>query len=48
LAPRVKLVTPNLLPASAPGRQRHVILGGGKTAMDVATWLLSAAMQHQA
>ena len=40
VAEGVKLVTPNLLPISAPGRQRHVILGGGKTAMDVGTWLL--------
>jgi hypothetical protein len=40
VAEGVKLVTPNLLPISAPGRQRHVILGGGKTAMDVGIWLL--------
>lgn len=37
---RVKLITPNLLPVIAPGHQRHVILGGGKTAMDVGIWLL--------
>jgi hypothetical protein len=40
VAEGVKLVTPNLLPISAPGHQRHVILGGGKTAMDVGIWLL--------
>jgi len=36
----VQLTTPNMLPLHAPGRQRCVILGGGKTAMDVAIWLL--------
>ena len=35
VAEGVKLVTPNLLPISAPGHERYVILGGGKTAMDV-------------
>jgi hypothetical protein len=40
VAKDVKLVTPNLLPISAPGHQRYVILGGGKTAMDVGIWLL--------
>jgi len=40
VAEGVKLVTPNLLPISAPGHQRYVILGGGKTAMDVGIWLL--------
>jgi hypothetical protein len=40
VAEGVKLITPNLLPISAPGHQRHVILGGGKTAMDVGIWLL--------
>lgn len=40
VAEGVKLVTPNRLPASAPGHQRYVILGGGKTAMDVGIWLL--------
>jgi hypothetical protein len=40
VAEGVKLVTPNLLPTSAPEHQRHVILGGGKTAMDVGIWLL--------
>jgi hypothetical protein len=40
IAEGVKLVTPNLLPIFAAGRQRYVILGGGKTAMDVGIWLL--------
>jgi hypothetical protein len=40
VAEDVKLVTPNLLPISAPGHQRLVILGGGKTAMDACIWLL--------
>jgi NAD(P)-binding Rossmann-like domain len=40
IAEGVELVTPNRLPASAPGHQRYVILGGGKTAMDVGIWLL--------
>jgi hypothetical protein len=40
IAEGVELTTPNRLPALAPGRQRYVILGGGKTAMDVGIWLL--------
>ena len=40
VAEGVKLVTPNLLPTSAAGYRRYVILGGGKTAMDVGIWLL--------
>ena len=40
VADGVKLVTPNLLPLSAPGHRRYVILGGGKTAMDVGILLL--------
>lgn len=40
IAEGVELVTPNRLPASAPGHQRYVILRGGKTAMDVGIWLL--------
>jgi hypothetical protein len=40
VAEGVKLITPNLLPISAPGHQRYVILGGGKTVMDVGIWLL--------
>jgi NAD(P)-binding Rossmann-like domain len=40
VAEGVKLVTPNLLPTYAPEHQRHVIVGGGKTAMDVGIWLL--------
>jgi hypothetical protein len=40
VAEGVKFVTPNLLPIFAPRHQRYVILGGGKTAMDVGIWLL--------
>lgn len=40
VAPDVKLATPNLLPALAPGYKRFVVIGGGKTAMDVCIWLL--------
>ena len=36
----VKLVTPNALPTTAAKHQDFVILGGGKTAMDVGVWLL--------
>src|SRR6185436_6026184 len=35
VAEDVTLLTPNQLPASALGQKRYVILGGGKTAMDV-------------
>jgi len=40
VAEGVKLVTPNALPRTAPDHEDHVILGGGKTAMDVGVWLL--------
>jgi len=40
VAPGVSLVSPNLLPQTAPGRSRFTIVGGGKTAMDAALWLL--------
>lgn len=40
VAAGVSLVSPNLLPQTAPGRSRFVVVGGGKTAMDVALWLL--------
>jgi hypothetical protein len=43
----VELVTPNLLPIFATGRQRYVILGGGKTAMDVGIWLLQMGAQPE-
>ena len=36
----VKLVTPNALPKMAAKHEDFVILGGGKTAMDVGVWLL--------
>jgi hypothetical protein len=47
VAEGVKLVTPNLLPIFAPGHQRYVILGGGKTAMDVGIWLLQMGAQPE-
>ena len=40
IAGGTRLIAPNLLPTCAPDHQRYVILGGGKTAMDVAIWLL--------
>jgi hypothetical protein len=40
IAAGVKLVTPNALPNMASKHEDFVILGGGKTAMDVAVWLL--------
>jgi hypothetical protein len=40
IAAGVKLVTPNALPRTAPEHEDFVILGGGKTAMDVGVWLL--------
>jgi hypothetical protein len=40
VAQGVTLTTPNLLPVHASGHQRRVVLGGGKTAMDVCIWLL--------
>jgi hypothetical protein len=36
----VRLVTPNMLPKFAPDFKSYVLLGGGKTAMDVGVWLL--------
>lgn len=40
VAEGVRLVTPNALPAAAARHEHFVILGGGKTAMDVGVWLL--------
>ena len=40
VAEGVKLVTPNALPRTAPDHEDYVILGAGKTAMDVGVWLL--------
>ena len=45
LADGVQLVTPNRLSALAPAYRRYVILGGGKTAMDVGIWLLQMGAQ---
>ena len=36
----VDCVAPNDLPASAPGHQRFVIVGAGKTGIDACLWLL--------
>jgi putative NAD(P)-binding protein len=47
VAEGVKLVTPNLLPVSAPGHRRYAILGGGKTAMDVGIWLLQMGARSE-
>jgi hypothetical protein len=47
VASGVKLTTPNLLPALAPGYQRFVIVGGGKTAMDVGIWLLQMGVRAE-
>jgi hypothetical protein len=40
IAEELRLVTPNALPAVAAKHAHYVILGGGKTAMDVGVWLL--------
>lgn len=48
VGPGVRLVTPNALPhlarASAGAPSRFVVVGAGKTAMDVAVWLLGAGV----
>ncbi len=40
VADGVACVTPNELPVQAPAYRRFTVVGGGKTAMDVAVWLL--------
>jgi hypothetical protein len=40
VAEGVRMVTPNALPTVAARHRSYVILGGGKTAMDVGVWLL--------
>lgn len=51
VAPGVRLVTPNALPhlARAPGGtpSHFAIIGAGKTAMDVATWLLGTGVRPE-
>ena len=42
VADSVRCVAPNALPRVAPEYRRFTILGGGKTAMDAAVWLLDA------
>ncbi|KDE99815.1 hypothetical protein Y900_012940 [Mycolicibacterium aromaticivorans JS19b1 = JCM 16368] len=38
--PEADCVPPNALPRSAPGHDRFVVIGGGKTGMDSCLWLL--------
>jgi NAD(P)-binding Rossmann-like domain len=38
--PDVECVPPNALPLRAPGHDRFVVIGGGKTGMDSCLWLL--------
>ena len=45
VADGVKLATPNALPQAAPGHTDFVILGSGKTAMDVGVWLLQMGVK---
>jgi hypothetical protein len=40
IADGVKLIAPNSLPTEVAAHSRYTIIGGGKTAMDVAMWLL--------
>ncbi len=40
IEPGVDCVPPNALPQSAPGHDRFVVIGGGKTGMDSCLWLL--------
>ncbi len=51
VADGVRLVTPNALPqlwqSKAPRPQKYVIVGAGKTAMDVGVWLLNSGAQAQ-
>jgi hypothetical protein len=47
IAEGVKLVTPNALPKAAPKHETYVILGGGKTAMDVGVWLLQMGARSE-
>jgi hypothetical protein len=47
IAEGVKLVTPNALPKTAPEHENYVILGGGKTAMDVGVWLLQMGARSE-
>jgi putative NAD(P)-binding protein len=47
IAEGVRLVTPNALPKAAPEHENYVILGGGKTAMDVGVWLLQMGARSE-
>jgi hypothetical protein len=47
IAEGVKVVTPNALPNTAPEHENYVILGGGKTAMDVGVWLLQMGARSE-
>ena len=44
IAPDTPFTTPRRLPGDLPGRSHVAILGGGKTSMDVAIWLLEAGL----
>jgi len=44
----VLLIPPGALPAVIAPRQRYVVLGGGKTSMDVIVWLLEQGVREQA
>jgi hypothetical protein len=44
----VECVAPNELPARAAGYRRFTVLGGGKTGMDAAVWLLEAGADPDA
>jgi len=48
VADGVQVVGPKDLPKAAPAEGRYVILGGGKTAMDVGVWLLQSGVAAQA
>ena len=43
-----RCATPNELPGLAPGRSHFTILGGGKTAMDTAVWLIESGANPDA
>jgi hypothetical protein len=48
VAPGVSLVSPNFLPRTAPTASHFTVVGGGKTAMDVALWLLEMGAEANA
>ncbi len=44
----VHLIPPGALPAVVAPRQQYVVLGGGKTSMDVLIWLLEQGVRQEA